>query len=342
MADKRITELNLHTAVALSDQLAIVNSSETKRTVVGSIGEAVRNMETPLTASSIVSSGDILPSSAQTANLGSVDRPFASIFVQSGSISIESDTPGDPSAVISNRAGNLEVSVGGMLLIEPDASFVAPTGSFSYLSGSFFHVGTAERLGDTIITGSVDITGSLNTTGSSVFGGDVNVQGDLYHKGNKQYNYGQFYSLQTQSGSADTAYAMKYEVSNGTSGVSITNNASGLPTRITPTNTGVYNIQFLTQLGNTANSDITFDIWFRINEVNVPNSNTKFSLIRSLGSGLYAVAASNFLTQINAGQYVEIMWSCGASTGQFEHLGTQSTPTRPATPSIILTVTQIS
>jgi len=342
MADKRITELNLHTAVALSDQLAIVNSSETKRTVVGSIGEAVRNMETPLTASSIVSSGDILPSSAQTANLGSVDRPFASIFVQSGSISIESDTPGDPSAVISNRAGNLEVSVGGMLLIEPDASFVAPTGSFSYLSGSFFHVGTAERLGDTIITGSVDITGSLNTTGSSVFGGDVDVRGDLYHNGNKQYNYGQFYSLQTQSGSADTAYAMKYEVSNGTSGVSITNNASGLPTRITPTNTGVYNIQFLTQLGNTANSDITFDIWFRINEVNVPNSNTKFSLIRSLGSGLYAVAASNFLTQINAGQYVEIMWSCGASTGQFEHLGTQSTPTRPATPSIILTVTQIS
>ena len=342
MADKRITELNLHTAVALSDQLAIVNSSETKRTVVGSIGEAVRNMETPLTASSIVSSGDILPSSAQTANLGSVDRPFASIFVQSGSLSIESDTPGDPSAVISNRAGNLEVSVGGMLLIEPDASFVAPTGSFSYLSGSFFHVGTAERLGDTIITGSVDITGSLNTTGSSVFGGDVDVRGDLYHNGNKQYNYGQFYSLQTQSGSADTAYAMKYEVSNGTSGVSITNNASGLPTRITPTNTGVYNIQFLTQLGNTANSDITFDIWFRINEVNVPNSNTKFSLIRSLGSGLYAVAASNFLTQINAGQYVEIMWSCGASTGQFEHLGTQSTPTRPATPSIILTVTQIS
>ena len=342
MADKRITELNLHTAVALSDQLAIVNSSETKRTVVGSIGEAVRNMETPLTASSIVSSGDILPSSAQTANLGSVDRPFASIFVQSGSISIESDTPGDPSAVISNRAGNLEVSVGGMLLIEPDASFVAPTDSFSYLSGSFFHVGTAERLGDTIITGSVDITGSLNTTGSSVFGGDVDVRGGFYHKGNLQFNYGQFYSLETQSGSANTEYAMKYEVSNGTSGVSITNNASGFPTRITPTNTGVYNIQFLTQLGNTANSDITFDIWFRINEVNVPNSNTKFSLIRSLGSGLYAVAASNFLTQINAGQYVEIMWSCGASTGQFEYLGTQSTPTRPATPSIILTVTQIS
>ena len=163
MADKRISELNLHSSVALSDQLAIVNSNETKRSVVGSVGETVRNMETPLTASSIVSSGDILPSTAQTANLGSADRPFGSIYVQSGSISMESDTPGDPSAVISNIGGNLEVSVGGMLLIQPDASFIAPTASFSYLSGSFFHEGIANRLGDTIVTGSVNISGSFET-----------------------------------------------------------------------------------------------------------------------------------------------------------------------------------
>jgi hypothetical protein len=50
-----------------------------------------------------------------------------------------------------------------MLLVEPDASFIAPTASFSYLSSSFFHEGTAERLGNTIITGSVDITGSFET-----------------------------------------------------------------------------------------------------------------------------------------------------------------------------------
>jgi hypothetical protein len=292
--------------------------------------------------------GDIFPQTPQGATLGTPEKPFREIYLQSGSISIESSTPGDPAALISNNNGNLDISVGGMRLVEPGNSFIAETGSFSFISGSMTQIGDYILYGDKIIegeltvTGSVDISGSLNTTGSSVFGGDVDVQGDFYHKGNKQYNYGQFYSLETQSGSADTAYAMKYEVTDGTSGVSITNNASGLPTRITPTNTGVYNIQFSNQLGNTANSDITFDIWFRINEVNVPNSNTKFSLIKSLGSGLYEVAALNFLTQLNAGQYVEIMWSCGASTGQFEYLGTQSTPTRPATPSIILTVTQIS
>ena len=328
--------------------------------------------------------GDIYPQTPQGATLGTLEKPFREIYLQSGSINIESDVPGEPSAVISNNNNNLEISIGGMKLIQPDASFVAPTGSFSYLSSSFNHIGTANRLGDTIttgslkvsgstimfgdntmtgktsLTGSVNISGSTNlvgnttlegtttlsgsvsVTGSMSVTGSVDVRGDFYHNGNKQYNYGQFYSLQTQSGSADVAYPMKFEVSDGSDGVSITNNASGLPTRITPTHSGVYNIQFSNQLGNTANSDITFDIWFRISETNVPNSNTKFSLIKSLGSGLYAVAALNFLTQINAGQYVEIMWSSAASTARFEYLGTQTTPTRPATPSIILTVTQIA
>ena len=166
MADKRISELDLHSSVGLSDQLAIVSSNETKRSVIGSVGETVRNMQTPLTASSIVSSGDILPSSAQTANLGSVDRPFASIFVQSGSISIESDTPGDPSAVISNEGGNLEVSVGGMRLVQPGNSFIAETGSFQYISGSLTQQGDYTRFGDTIAVGDFVTTGSIEVSGS--------------------------------------------------------------------------------------------------------------------------------------------------------------------------------
>ncbi len=304
--------------------------------------------------------GNLVPKTPQGATLGTPEKPFRELYLQSGSISIESDTPGEPSAVISNNNYNLEISVGGMKLIQPDASFIAPTGSFSYLSSSFYHEGTAERLGDTIITGSLNVSGStyqignntlegtttlsgsVSVTGSMSVTGSVDVRGDFYHKGNKQYNYGQFYSLETQSGSANVAYPMKFETDNGTDGVSITNNASGFPTRITPTHSGVYNIQFSNQLGNTANSDITFDIWFRISETNVPNSNTKFSLIKTLGSGLHTIAALNFLTQLNAGQYVEIMWSSAASTAQFEYLGTQTTPTRPATPSIILTVTQIA
>ena len=366
MSNKRISELQLEVNPQISDLIALASDGTSKRTTLGS----VVNAEFPATFGSTTINGDLdvngnlrvsnlvsasilyesgstifgntsddthqftgsisitgqtelggnlVPKNPQGATLGTFDKPFRELYLQSGSISIESDTPGDPSAIISNKDGNLEISVGGMLLVEDAASFIAPTGSFHYLS----------------VSGSIRATGSMSVTGS------VDVRGDFYHKGNKQYNYGQFYSLETQSGSANVEYPMKFEVSGGSDGVSITNNASGLPTRITPAHSGVYNIQFSNQLGNTANSDITFDIWFRISETNVPNSNTKFSLIKSLGSGLYAVAALNFLTQINAGQYVEIMWSCDTATGQFEYLETQTTPTRPATPSIILTVTQM-
>mgnify|MGYP000736789991 CR=1 FL=1 len=39
-------------------------------------------------------------------------------------------------------------------------------------------------------------------------------------------------------------------------GVNITNNGSGLPTRITVTNAGIYNIQFSSQLGTIANETV--------------------------------------------------------------------------------------
>jgi len=88
----------------------------------------------PVTSSGITVSGDIVPSTPRGATLGSIDKPFSELYLQSGSISIESDTPGDPSAIISNISGNLEISVGGMSLIESGSSFTSPTGSFEKLS----------------------------------------------------------------------------------------------------------------------------------------------------------------------------------------------------------------
>jgi len=43
MADKRITQLNLHTSLELSDSIAIVNSGETKKTTYGSLKEGIRD-----------------------------------------------------------------------------------------------------------------------------------------------------------------------------------------------------------------------------------------------------------------------------------------------------------
>ena len=61
--------------------------------------------------------------------------------------------------------------------------------------------------------------------------------------------YGAFQDNTTQTAvSANTAYAVKLNTTDLTNGVSVVNDGSGNPTRITLANTGIYNIQFSLQL----------------------------------------------------------------------------------------------
>jgi len=133
----------------------------------------------PITSSGIVVSGPIVPSIPSGSSLGTAESPFGDLYVSSGSINIASDVPGDPNTSLSNEGGNILVSAGGMRLVEPGNSFIAETGSFSYLSGSFFHLGSARRVGDTILTGSFVSTGSQILIGTSEITGSLNITGSF-------------------------------------------------------------------------------------------------------------------------------------------------------------------
>jgi len=101
-------------------------------------------------------------------------------------------------------------------------------------------------------------------------------------------------------------------------------------------------LQFSTQLGNTANSTIDFDIWFAYTGSNIAHSNTNVTLNKVAGSNGRLVAAWNLAYPMVSGSYIEIMWSCNAATGQLQAAGTQTAPSRPAIPSVIATLTQIA
>jgi len=195
-----------------------------------------------------------------------------------------------------------------------------------------------------IVTGSSYFTGSHEVKGNSTFSGSINIaSGSSYYRaGNKLFNYGQWGSLETQSGSVNTAYAMKFGTKyNGSEGVYVANNGSGFPTRLTIENTGLYNIQFSAQLHTTATEACDFSIWFAMTGSNMADSNTDFSVEKISGGG-FGVAALNLLTPITAGDYIELYWSNDTGNGQLQYKGTQSTPSRPATPSIIVTITQVA
>jgi hypothetical protein len=154
----------------------------------------------------------------------------------------------------------------------------------------------------------------------------------------KPLNYGQFSdtTIQNGGGTSSTPHEMRLNTVDLASGFSI---VSG--TRITAANSGIYNLQFSAQLLQTTNNAAEISIWLRKNGNNVPNSNTDLTIEKISGGGKL-VAAWNFFVELNATEYVELMWSSTRSDTQIYYEGIQSSPSRPATPSIIVTMSQIA
>ena len=75
-----------------------------------------------------------------------------------------------------------------------------------------------------------------------------------------------------------------------------------------------------------------------INGNNVSNSNSQ--VVGNSNNGK-SIASWNFVEPLNAGDYVELKFSVSDVRLGFSYLGTQSNPTRPAVPSVIITLTQV-
>jgi hypothetical protein len=142
--------------------------------------------------------------------------------------------------------------------------------------------------------------------------------------------YGSFYDTTTQTAAAiNTAYAVTLNTTDLSQGVYI-----GSPTsRIYVDRPNVYNVQFSAQLDKTSGGVGLVWIWLRKNGVNVPDSAGQ---VRIQGNDAELVSAWNYLVQLNAGDYIEIMWEVDDTSVQI--LYDTATAVHPAVPSIILTV----
>jgi hypothetical protein len=143
--------------------------------------------------------------------------------------------------------------------------------------------------------------------------------------------YGSFYDTTDQTAAAiNTAYAMTFNATDISYGVT-----RGTPTsRIFVDRPNIYNIQFSAQFLNTGGGAHRVWVWLRKNGTDVTNSATA---IRIQGNNSEDVAAWNFLLQMNAGDYFELMWEVD-NTG-ISLFADPATAVHPAIPSIILSVT---
>lgn len=179
---------------------------------------------------------------------------------------------------------------------------------------------------------------SLNFKGLGVIVTDdaINNRTDVDIDG---IGYGSWYDSLTQTALVNTPTAMQYNVPDFAIGISVVNDTFGKPTKITATNTGIYNVQFSAQTYRTAGGTTEkLWIWLRINGVDVPYSSTQITF---KDNNNYAVAAWNFFAPLTAGSNCQIMWAVTDVRIQLAAIVPTLVPVVPETPSVILTVTRL-
>jgi len=149
--------------------------------------------------------------------------------------------------------------------------------------------------------------------------------------------HGIFYDLSDQTFTAATPTLVEFDTTGLATGVSVVSN-----TRITFAAAGVYEIASRLQFLNTANTDYIADVWFRLNEADIPNSASELVIPKSSTGGVMSHAITGIL-QVTAGQYLEIVVAVQDVAVELHHVAAQTTPyARPAVPSAILVANRIA
>jgi hypothetical protein len=152
--------------------------------------------------------------------------------------------------------------------------------------------------------------------------------------------YGAFQDSTDQTAAnTTTAYAITFDTTDFTNGVTLSNSS-----RLNVAQAGIYNLQFSIQFKNTTNDGQDVDVWIRKNGTNIDNSNSRFHAParKSSGDPSHLIAALNLFVSMAANDYVEIMWRPSDVGVSLEHFATSSSPTRPAIPSVIATLSFVS
>lgn len=206
------------------------------------------------------------------------------------------------------------------------------TGYSTYTKGDLL-VGVGSTLVKVGIGASHQVLSYSSTSSSGLGWTDLSISSPI------STNYGCFYSTSTQPViGADTITPITVNSTYEASNIQIYGGA-GTSSRIRILNGGVYNIQLSTQMNlTTGNQAKVTDFWFRINGSDVPWSNSKQTI---LGQDNQHIFSLNFVSTFTAGQYFEVMMSSTDSAFILEANAAGTGPTRPATPSVIYTVTKV-
>jgi hypothetical protein len=161
-------------------------------------------------------------------------------------------------------------------------------------------------------------------------------------RGGKYLNlpYGAFQDGTDQTAAnTTTAYAITFDTTDYANGITLSNTS-----RLNVSQGGVYNVQFSVQFKNTTNDTQDVEVWFRKNGTDIANSGSRFGLVprKSSGDPSHMIGALNYFVDLAESDYLQLMWRPSDVGVSIEHFAAGTSPTRPAIPSVIATVSFVS
>lgn len=160
--------------------------------------------------------------------------------------------------------------------------------------------------------------------------------GDVYVRTTieQPLHFGNFYDTTDKTAAlANTAYGITFNSSSSLYGISL-----GSPTsRIVVSQSGLYEFSFSVQITSTSASTKTLWFWPRKNGTDIANSAMKVSVS---GSNVTVSMSRSMFISMAANDYLEAYWATDDVNVTLE--SAPSTAFAPATPSVIMTVTQIT
>ena len=314
--------------------------------------------------------GDLIPAKDNLFTLGSSDRRWKGLQLGPGTLYIEDITTGlqaglsvDGGSLLvdgadSLRIGNIRLTKTGIesIITGQDITIgnLNDRGLLSVANGIRFPDGTVQSSaiiqgikGDTGPAGPQGVQGPAGaqgvqgpagpqgiagSAGSSGGAGPAGPQGIQGIPGTMSAYYGNFYSTAIQTNLV-SANSFTFNSPADGVGVTIVDNS-----KITVANAGTYNLQFSAQIEKSDSGDDEIEIWLSKQGSDISWSNTR---ILMSGNKAKYVAAWNFVITMAANEYLELKWYSADSAVRIYAEVAPTSPSRPAIPSIIATLTQV-
>jgi hypothetical protein len=208
----------------------------------------------------------------------------------------------------------------------------------SAVNGTYIHIDDLNQ--EIELSQAIKTNGGVGSIGDILVSQGAGLPAKWFTSSYLVPTYGSFYDVVTQTTTGASFELMKFGTNDILSGVTITNDTFGNPTKITFSATGVYNIQFSAQLKKTGGGGATiFYIYLIKDGTAVSNSTTAVTLENN---GDLAVAAWNWFIDIpSLPSNCQIGWYTNNANGEL-HYDPSPVVGIPAIPSVILTVNKIS